>query len=253
MISNISTTDHQGMPAPSPDQPQQQQATNHQGSSLMPATGTHTTSSQFCDLGNTTSLQQVPMMNRFIITDPATLQGPICYFDASLLPDNTQATPRPVGLGILISNLQVPMYQSIYIQAHLQSCTLVLMAEAAALALAALITSSLNITGCTFLSDCEQLVHFINSVDQFNPPDWRIKPFTQIYSNSSPGYSSRLCKISRNLNHLAHGLARQTLSSNSLVLLTSCSNNHASGQCFVPQALQSIDLHLVTLLVASCC
>jgi hypothetical protein len=165
------TTDHQGMPARSPDQPQQQQATNHQGSSLMPATGTHTTSSQFCDPDNTTALQQVPIMNRFIITDPTTLQGLICYLDASLLPDNTQATPRLAGLGIFISNLQVPMYQSIHIQAHLQSCTSVLMAEAAALALAALITSSLNITGCTFLSYCEQLVHFINSVDQSNPPD----------------------------------------------------------------------------------
>jgi hypothetical protein len=52
---------------------------------------------------------------------------------------------------------------------------------------------------------------------------------------------------------LADRSARQAVSSTSIGLLTSCSNQHDSGHCFVPQALQSIDLHPVTLLPASCC
>jgi len=127
------------------------------------------------------------------------------------------------------------------------------MVEAAALALAAIITSRLNITRCTFLSDCQQLVCYINFLDSSNPPDWRIKPFTQIFSNFSRNSSARLCTINRNLNLLADGLAHQALLSASLELLSSCSNQHASGYCFIPQALQSVDLHHVTLLAVICC
>jgi hypothetical protein len=53
------------MPVPSIDHPQQQQAASHQGSSPLSATETHITSPQFYGPGNTTPLQQVPMMNRF--------------------------------------------------------------------------------------------------------------------------------------------------------------------------------------------
>ncbi|XP_066323836.1 AUGMIN subunit 1-like [Miscanthus floridulus] len=59
------------------------------------------------------------------------------------------------------------------------------MAEAASLAIASLVTHSLNINYCNYLSDCEQLVHFLNMADLSNPPDWRIKPFSQIFSNHS--------------------------------------------------------------------
>jgi hypothetical protein len=52
------------------------------------------------------------MMNRFTISDLTNLQGPICYLDASMTPDNTQ-TSQQAGIGIFIANLQEPMYQSI--------------------------------------------------------------------------------------------------------------------------------------------
>jgi hypothetical protein len=67
---------------------------------------------------------------------------------------------------------------TMYIKAKLHAYTLVLMAKAAALALASAITHKLNITGTNFLSDSEQLVHFLNKDDLSNPPDWWIKPFT---------------------------------------------------------------------------
>ena len=49
------------------------------------------------------------------------------------------------------------------------------MAEAVALALAASVTEAMNLSNVNFLSDCQQLVHFLNAADQNNPLDWRIK------------------------------------------------------------------------------
>jgi hypothetical protein len=181
------------------------------------------------------------------------LQGSRCYFDASLLPDNINTNPRQVGIGIFIINLQATPTQYIHIQARLQMCTCVLMAESAALALAALMVSRLNIMECSFLSDCEQLVRFINSLDHSNPPDWRIKPFTQIFSNLYRASSSKLLKISRNFNSTADALARQALNSQSIGLQSGCSHQHGLDHCFISQALHSVDLHNVLILAARCC
>jgi hypothetical protein len=85
----------------------------------------------------------------------------------------------------------------------------VIMAEAAALALAAVINDSLNFTNTNFLSDCQQLVYFLNSADQSNPPDWRIKFYTQTFINYASRCQAKIFKIDRNLNTTAHGLARQ--------------------------------------------
>jgi len=74
--------------------------------------------------------------------------------------------------------MQEQSTEAIYIQANLQACSSVHMAEAAALALASVIAHKLNITGINYLFDSEQLVHFLNKEDLSNPPDWRIKHFT---------------------------------------------------------------------------
>jgi len=158
-----------------------------------------------------------------------------------------------IFLGIFILNLQATPIQYIHIQARLQICTFVLMAESAALVLAALIVSMLNITEYSFLSDCEQSVHFINSMGHSNPPDWRIKPFTQVFSNLYRANSSKLLKISRNLNSTADALARQALSSQSIGLQSWCSHQHGLDHCFISQALHSVDLRNVLILTARCC
>jgi hypothetical protein len=85
------------------------------------------------------------------------------------------------------------------------------MAEAAALALASIITNRLNITEVSFMSNSEQLVQFFNKQDQSNPPDWRIKPLTQVFTNNAMATSSRTYKISRRLNTIADSLARRAL------------------------------------------
>jgi hypothetical protein len=45
------------------------------------------------------------------------------------------------------------------------------MAEAASLALASVVIDMLNLNGVNYLSDCEQLVHFLNKDDLSNRPD----------------------------------------------------------------------------------
>jgi hypothetical protein len=61
----------------------------------------------------------------------------------------------------------------------------VLMAEAAALALAATVTTLLDLQQVPFLSDNQQLVHFLNAPNQANLLDWRIKYYTQTFINLS--------------------------------------------------------------------
>jgi hypothetical protein len=62
-----------------------------------------------------------------------------CYVDASTNPDNGQPSPRRAGLGIFIVNLQVQPANYIYIRVSLQETHSVISAEAAAIALAAIV------------------------------------------------------------------------------------------------------------------
>lgn len=60
------------------------------------------------------------------------------------------------------------------------------MSEAAVLALAAKLIRAMNIQDPVFLSDCQQLVSFLNKADMW-PPHWNIK-----------------CLIQKFINHLNH-------------------------------------------------
>lgn len=150
-----------------------------------------------------------PLMNRYIIHEPAILPGVRCYADASTPPDQLSLTPKMAGLGIFFVNTQVQLAQTIYIKAVMTSVDSVLMAEAAALALAATVNDRLNFNNTSFLSDCQQLVQFLNAADHSNPPDWKIKFFTQLFVNHSQNRGSNIYKISRTLNRTADTLAKQ--------------------------------------------
>jgi hypothetical protein len=117
-------------------------------------------------------------MNRLTALHPALLPGIRCYVDAATAPDNQPTIIRKAGIGILFVNPQVQPVQTIYIRAQLSQALSVLMAEAAALALAAIIADRLHYNNVTFLSDCQWLVHFLNSTDLTNPPEWQIKHYT---------------------------------------------------------------------------
>ena len=69
-------------------------------------------------------------------------------------------------MGILFVNTEVQPVQTIYIKAHVSRVQSVLMAEVAALALAAMVNDNLNFNNTMFLLDCRQLVDFLNQTDQ---------------------------------------------------------------------------------------
>jgi len=121
--------------------------------------------------------------------------------DVAVVPDNQNINTNNAGLGIFIFNSQVQPPQAIYVKAQLHNYRSVLMGEAAALALGATIVKALQIQSCTFLSDSQQLMHFLHQEQQENPPQWRIKPFTQAYSNIAAILQAQLFKISRRQTH----------------------------------------------------
>lgn len=183
----------------------------------------------------------------FMAQLPALLEGVRCYSDASTAPDLPTLSPRPASIGLFIINTQVNPVQTIYIKARMIGTTSVLMAEAAAIALAAVVTQRLNLQQVHFLSDNQQLVHFLNASDQANPPEWRVKPFTQMFTNSTTNTNKTIRKIHRSQNQTADTLAPDRLFHSLPISLTvSCS-------CSYGVALSSALLNHVTLLSAACC
>jgi len=203
--------------------------------------------------GDTLANRRNPQMNRFILHMPASMPGVRCYVDSSTPPGHLQLTTRMAGLGIFFVNTQVQPVQTIYIKARMSGAHSVLMAEAAALAVAALINQSLSFTNTTFLSDCQQLVEFLNQPDLTHPPDWRMKCFTQIFHNSTLHQQARIFKIDRRQNTTADSLARQAFSDFHLLSEPTCSYMHQQQQCPLMAALNSVLLQDVLILSASCC
>lgn len=192
-------------------------------------------------------------MNRHNTSIPAPLPGVRCYVDLSTTPDHPTLTPRKAGLGILFVNTQVQPAQTIYIKAQMSAAHSVIMAEAAALALAAMINDALDFNNTAFLSDCPLFVDFLNQNDQTHCPDWRIKSFTQLFTNSLSHRQAKVIKIKRNLNTTADSLARQASFASGSILPPVCSSEQHIHQCPLLLALNSVILQDVTILLASCC
>lgn len=114
---------------------------------------------------------------------PMFLPGTRCYTDASTDPDQAQQLSRPTGLGVFIINTQQQLTISMYIKATMPSSTSVIMAEAAALALAASLISAMHMQAPIYLTDNQQLVNFYNRTDHSSPPHWSIKFYTQKFNN----------------------------------------------------------------------
>jgi len=162
--------------------------------------------------------------DHYFVRLPALLSGVRCYTDASTSPDLHSNTYRNAGIGIFIINNQIHPVQTIYIKAIMKATTSVLMAEAAALALA----TTIRLQQVSFLSDNQELVHFLNGPDQADPPNWRIKYYAQTFTIFSTTSENRVFKIQRAQNYTADALARQSFfqsqSSSPTVLICTCSN-----------------------------
>jgi ribonuclease HI len=186
---------------------------------------------------------------------PSNFHGYRCYVDAATAPDSNNLYPKFAGLGIFIVNTEVNPPFSTFIKAFMQDSTSVLMAESAALALALSLCRKMNLGHTQFYTDSQLLTDCINGPDPSNPPDWRIKPFTQIIQSSTNDLYSVL-KIPRTENQMADSLARRTLysilaSQPSLPYL--CTNPSHSQGCPLHDALQVVTIHSVMVFASSCC
>jgi ribonuclease HI len=144
------------------------------------------------------------------ISTPTHFQGYRCYVDATTTPDSHNHSINPAGLIIFIVNTDVNPPFSVFIKAFMQDSTSVLMAESAALALADSMCRFMNLEQLQFYSDSQLLVDCLNGPDPSNPPDWRIKPFTQIIQHSL-NTSYKVYKIPRAQNMMADSIVRRAL------------------------------------------
>lgn len=150
---------------------------------------------------------------------PALLPGARCYTDASTAPDHSHM---------------------VFLQALMTSTTSVLMAEAAALDLAASMVSLLNLQSPSYLTDNQQLVTFFNGSDLSTPPDWAVKPFTQSFINRNVAGTYRVFKIARQQNQTAHLLARIHSHENRQSVSITCSNQSHVNRCPLREALTHV-------------
>ena len=96
---------------------------------------------------NPTYRNSVTLVDRLTVHLPELLQGVRCYTDASITPDLPSFPPRAraAGIGLFIINTQVNPAQTIYIKAKMTRATSMLMAEVAAISLAAIVTDRLHL------------------------------------------------------------------------------------------------------------
>jgi hypothetical protein len=194
--------------------------------------------------------------DRYLVQLPSSLHGFRCYSDASLSPNIQQVQTRHAGIDVFIVNTDLSPPISLFVKATLQAASSVIQAEAAGLALAASIISTMHLTDAHLLVDNQLLVNYINRADHSNPPDWKIKPYTQEVTNLLAGTSTALHKITRQHNQMANLLARQSAFAshvNQFVFSGSCANPcHVHGCPFL-DALQLVIINDVTILAATCC
>ena len=88
------------------------------------------------------------------------------------------------------------------------------MAESATIALAAQLLGHLQGHQKTLLSDNQQLVNFLNGSNLSNPPDWIIKPYTQITATLLLGTNLVVRRIGRTHNQMADSQALSALQNN---------------------------------------
>jgi hypothetical protein len=139
---------------------------------------------------------------------------------------------------------------------QIDNITSVIMAEAAAMAFAASISSLLQAEEVSFLTDSQILVNYFNGPDLSSPPHWEAKPFTQRFINSVANKRIPVLKVQRSMNTTAHTLASQALRhSGTLCTLANvnCSNASHESSCPLSMALQCVCKKTFSIIAASCC
>ena len=150
------------------------------------------------------------------------------------MPDSNNY-PWKAGLGVFIINTSGPQTLLAFVQAHI-TVDSVLMAEAAALLLAASIVQQLGFTNATFYTDNQSKANFYNSSSFSNPPHWKIKSLTAGFLKTLEGIQFRVHKIQRSLNTTAHSLAHQAYRSTAAAIsFSSTSTLHSTSDPCPPR------------------
>lgn len=131
--------------------------------------------------------------DNFVCRLPNLIPGPRCYSDASLAPDSVNSAPRSAGLGIFL--MDPTQHLKCFIRARIDQVSYVLMAESAAMALAAKICDLLRFSDMSFLTDSQILASFFNGPDLDKPPQWQIKPYTQKFLNAVTNCNWKVFKV----------------------------------------------------------
>jgi ribonuclease HI len=104
-----------------------------------------------------------------------------CYINFALSLDTPGRPPGHVGLEIFIDNTEIEPSFSLFITTTLQE---VLMVESTALALATSFCRKMGLQHINFFTDNQLLANCINGENPSDPPDWRIRTFTQTIVSS---------------------------------------------------------------------
>jgi len=184
---------------------------------------------------------------------PGLLTEARCYTDASISPDDSTSTTKKPGLRIFILDPTGP--SKFFIKAQVSHVNCVLMAEAAGMALAAMIASGLNIRNLSFLTDNQQLAAYFSFSDLSSPPRWD-RPFTQRFLNAMASSSYRVLKVHRSFNATAHLLAHQAFrASESQCNLpnVTCSNVANMNSCPLREVLHLVNGDPFSPIAPYCC
>jgi ribonuclease HI len=129
------------------------------------------------------------------------------------------------------------------------------MAESTALALAISLCWRMNLQYISFFSDSRLLVNCINGQHPNDPPDWRIKPYTQAIQTSLQD-TYAILHITRSRNQMAHTLATTALHNLHTHYVSQppvCTNvSHTLG-CPLFEAFHFVSLNNVWVQTTSCC
>jgi ribonuclease HI len=134
----------------------------------------------------------------------------------------------------------------------MQDSSSVVMAESAALTLATSLCRQMGLQRISFFTNNQLLVNCINGDYPSNPPNWRIKPYTQtIVASLQDSY--KVIKISRHHNHMVHSLATRALHQVSIHNAPQqiiCTNSSHMNQCPLLCALNIVTINSELVLTA---
>ena len=157
------------------------------------------------------------------------------------------------GIGVYISMPSDQGEISIQVQASASSTSTPLQAEAVALSCAAHLAAQLNITNPTFLTDCLSLASAAASRNiSDSPAQWNIRKQLATFLKVTSNLAAQVFHVSREINGVAHNLARQVFQSVRETQVACFAHAHSNSPCPVVALLSNFQLADIQLHTVHC-